>query len=127
MNRYLPLLSRILICIIFLMAGFGKIMDPLGTMKYMTAMGMPFTGFFLVCTIIIEIGGGLSILLGYKAEWGARALFLFLIPVTLIFHHNFADKIQMILFLKNLAIMGALLQVSVHGAGALSMDSHKKQ
>ncbi len=100
-------------------------MDPLGTMKYMTAMGMPFTGFFLVCTIIIEIGGGLSILLGYKAEWGARALFLFLIPVTLIFHHNFADKMQMILFLKNLAILGALLQVSMHGAGALSLDNRK--
>ena len=127
MNQYLPLLSRILICIIFLMAGFGKIMDPQGTMKYMTAMGMPFTSFFLVCTIIIEIVGGLSILLGYKAEWGARALFLFLIPVTLIFHHNFTDKMQMILFLKNLAIMGALLQVSVHGAGALSLDSHKKK
>ena len=127
MNQYISLLSRVLICIIFLMAGFGKIMDPLGTMKYMMAMGMPFTGFFLICTIIIEIGGGLSLLLGYKAEWGARALFLFLIPVTLIFHHNFTDKMQMILFLKNLAILGALLQVSIYGAGALSLDSYKKQ
>tara|TARA_B100000959_G_C14969321_1_gene619026 strand:+ start:1402 stop:1668 length:267 start_codon:yes stop_codon:yes gene_type:complete len=52
----------------FLMAGFGKVMDPQGTMKYMMAMGMPFTGFFLICTIIIELGGGLSLLLGYKAE-----------------------------------------------------------
>ena len=127
MNQYISLLSRVLICIIFLMAGFGKIMDPQGTMKYMMAMGMPFTGFFLICTIIIEIGGGLSLLLGYKAEWGARALFLFLIPVTLIFHHNFTDKMQMILFLKNLAILGALLQVSIYGAGALSLDSYKKQ
>ncbi len=125
MDRYLPLLSRILICIIFLMAGFGKIMDPQGTMKYMVAMGMPFTGFFLVCAIIVEIGGGLSILLGYKAKWGARALLLFLIPVTLIFHHNFADKMQMILFLKNLAIIGGLLQIAMHGAGALSLDSRE--
>ena len=65
--------------------------------------------------------------LGYKAKWGVRALFLFLAPVTLIFHHNFADKMQMILFLKNLAIMGALLQISMHGAGALSLDSYKKK
>ena len=127
MNQYISLLSRVLICIIFLMAGVGKIMDPQGTMKYMMAMGMPFTGFFLICTIIIEIGGGLSLLLGYKAGWGARALFLFMVPVTLIFHHNFADKMQVILFLKNLAIMGALLQISMHGAGALSLDSYKKK
>ncbi len=100
-------------------------MNPQGTMGYMAAMGMPLTGFFLVCTIIIEIGGGLSLLLGYKAKWGARALFLFLIPVTLIFHHNFGDQTQMILFMKNMAIMGGLLQIAMHGAGALSLDSRK--
>ncbi len=65
--------------------------------------------------------------LGYIAEWGVRAFFMFLVPVTLIFHHNFADKMQMILFLKNLTIIGRLLQVSVHSAGALNLDSYKKQ
>ena len=52
---------------------------------------------------------------------------MFLAPETLIFHHNFADKMQMILFLKNLTIIRTLLQVSVHSAGALCLDSHKKQ
>ena len=123
MNQYIPLISRILISIIFLMAGFGKIMDPQGTMGYMTAMGMPFTGFFLLGAILMEVGGGLSVLAGYKTKWGAWALVLFLIPTTLIFHHNVGDKMQMIMFLKNLAIMGGLLQLALHGAGACSLDN----
>ncbi len=123
MNQYIPLISRILISIIFLMAGFGKIMDPQGTMGYMAAMGMPFTGFFLLGAILMEVGGGLSVLAGYKTKWGAWALFLFLIPTTLIFHQNVGDKMQMIMFLKNLAIMGGLLQLALHGAGACSLDN----
>jgi putative oxidoreductase len=71
----------------------------------------------------MEVGGGLSVLVGYKTKLGAWALFLFLIPTTLIFHHNVGDKMQMIMFLKNLAIMGGLLQLALHGAGGCSLDN----
>jgi len=92
-------------------------------MGYMAAMGMPFTGFFLLGAILMEVGGGLSVLVGYKTKWGAWALFLFLIPTTLIFHRNVGDQMQMIMFLKNLAIMGGLLQLALYGAGACSLDN----
>lgn len=120
------LIARILMSIIFLMAGFGKIMAPGGTMGYMAAMGVPFTGFFLAGAVIFEIGGGLSLLLGFKLKYGALALFLFLIPITLIFHTKFSDQMQMIMFLKNMAIMGGLLVISDSGAGRYSIDGWKK-
>ncbi len=123
MKNYVPLIARILIAHIFLMAGVGKIMNPAGTQAYMAAHGMPFTGFFLLGAMAVEIGGGLSVLLGYKARWGASALALFLIPTTLIFHTAFSEQMQQTMFMKNLAIMGGLLMVAYFGAGPLSFDS----
>ncbi len=122
MKDKIVLVSRILMAAIFLMAGFGKIMNPGGTMGYMSAMGMPLTVFFLVCAIIIEAGGGLSILLGFKMRYGALALALFLISVTLIFHTNFADQMQVIQFLKNSAIIGGLLLMMDTAPGPYSID-----
>lgn len=126
MKNYVPLIARILIAQIFLMAGAGKIMDPAGTQGYMAAYGMPFAGFFLLGAIAVEIGGGLSVLLGFKARWGAIALALFLIPTTLIFHTAFSERLQQIMFMKNLAIMGGLLLVAYFGSGPLSLDARAK-
>jgi len=72
--------------------------------------------------VVFEVAGGLSILFGFKARWGALALFMFLIPATLIFHTDFSDPNQIGIFLKNLAIMGGLLMVASSGPGSLSMD-----
>ena len=126
MERLTPLLGRTLLSIIFLFAGLHKVTDPAGTQGYMTAHGMPSPGFFLVCTIIVELGGGLSVLLGYKARWGAATLALFLIPVTLIFHTKFDDPLQSAMFLKNLAIMGGLLMVASAGPGPISLDGRPR-
>jgi len=126
MNKFIPLIGRILLSAIFLMSAFGKIANFAGTQQYMSAYGMPLTAFFLVCAIILEIGGGFSILLGYKAKVGAIALIVFLIPATLIFHTKFSDQVQMIMFMKNLAIMGGLLLVLGFGAGPLSLDAFLK-
>jgi len=116
--KKLPLyLSRVLIAAIFLISGAGKIADPQGTMKYMADYGMPLTGFFLVCAIILEIGGGLLVLTGFFDKMGARLLILFLIPTTLIFHTDFSQKMQIIQFLKNSAIIGGLFAF-------LSRDPH---
>lgn len=126
MNNLTPLLGRTLLSIIFLVAGYGKVADPAGTMHYMAAHGMPIPAFFLVCTIIVELGGGLSLLVGYKARWGAAVLTIFLVPVTLIFHTKFADPIQTIMFLKNFAIMGGLLMVASAGPGPISLDGRSR-
>jgi putative oxidoreductase len=120
----IPLAARILMSTIFIMAAINKSMDLLGSEQYMAAYGIPAPGVLLVLSILIEIFGGLSILLGFKAKWGAIALFVFLIPTTLIFHTEFTDQIQSIMLLKNLAIMGGLLMVANYGSGSYSLDEH---
>lgn len=120
----IPLAARILISTIFIMAAINKSMDLLGSEQYMAAYGIPAAGVLLVLSIIIEFFGGLSILLGFNAKWGAIALFIFLIPTTLIFHTEVTDQIQSIMLLKNLAMMGGLLMVANYGSGPYSLDEH---
>lgn len=121
---WLSLIGRILLAAMFLMSGLNKIADPSGTQQYMTAMGMTWlTPLFYVGAIILEVGGALSLLLGYRARIGAWALIVFMIPTTLIFHTQFGDPNQMIHFLKNLSVVGGLLYVATYGAGGLSIDA----
>ena len=124
MQTYIPLIARTFLSIIFLRSGITKIMGFAGTQEYMAAQGIPsgLTGMLLVAAIALELLGGLSVLLGYRARWGAIALIIFLIPATLIFHINFADSMQVIQFFKNLAIMGGLLMLVVYGSGPMSLD-----
>jgi putative oxidoreductase len=124
------LLGRILLSVIFIVSGFGKIMDWSGTEQAMINHGMTLVPFFLTLTIIIELGCGLALLFGWHTRFAAFILFLYLIPVTLVFHPfwNFtgpAQREQMINFLKNLAIMGGLLEFSAVGAYALSLDASR--
>jgi putative oxidoreductase len=122
MIDHVLLLSRILISILFLLAGVNKIKSPSATRQYMTMYKMPFTGFFLPATILLEILGGLSIFLGFMTTIGAIVLFVFMIPSTLIFHRNFSDQNQFNHFTKNLAIMGGLLLLAAYGPGPFSLD-----
>lgn len=123
---YTLLLGRILIASIFLMSGLNKIMAPGQTAGYMSQQGIPLTGAFLIGAIILEVGGGLSLLLGAYTFWGSVALLLFMIPATLIFHTNFSDPNQMVHFMKNLAMMGGLLYVMEAGPGRISIDARRK-
>ena len=128
LRRFGQLFARVLLCAIFLVSGSGKIPDWQKTTEYMAAKGMPAVSFFLACAILLELGGGLSLLLGFRARAGAAALILFLIPATLIFHNFWAfegmeQRMQMINFLKNFAILGGLIQTMVYGAGAFSLDA----
>ena len=104
-------LSRILLSAIFIISGTMKIYDIDGTLKYMQANGMPFTMFFLVCAIILELSGRILLLTGKFEKAGARLLILFLVPTTLIFHIDFAQRMQVIQFLKNSAIISGLVTV----------------
>jgi len=87
---------------------------------------------FLAGAIIFEVLGGLSVLLGFKARLGAIALIIFTIPAALIFHNFWAfegmeQQTQMIMFMKNLAIIGGLLLITSFGSGPLSIDNMKNK
>lgn len=124
-----PLFGRILLALMFLIAGVGKITGFAGTVGYMEAYGVPMAQLLAVATIVIEVGGGIMLIVGWQARWAAAALFLFTLIVTPIFHAFWAvpadqEQLQMIMFLKNLAIMGGLLYVMAHGPGNMAMQKN---
>lgn len=123
MNKYSSVVARILLAHIFVLAGMNKIMSYAGTQGYMEMMGVP--GMLLPLVIILELGGGLALIAGWQARWVAYALAGFSVISALIFHNNLADQVQMIMFMKNLAIAGGLLLIAEHGAGAYSLDNRK--
>ncbi len=114
------LLGRLLMSIIFIMAGINKIGGYEGTQGYMEAMGVP--GMLLPVVILLEIGAGAALLLGWKVRIFAFLLAGFTLLSAVLFHNNFGDQMQMILFMKNLAISGGLLYVVVFGPGLWSLD-----
>jgi len=121
------LVGRILLGALFIISGFGKISGYDGTAGYMAAKGMPLVNVLLPAAIAIELGGGLLLAIGLKARWAALAIFLFLIPTTLIFHAFWGidpkeAAMQQINFLKNVSIAGGMLMVFAHGPGAYSLD-----
>jgi len=123
MKNYQSLAARILLAHIFILAGFTKITGYAGTQAYMDAMGVP--GMLLPLVIILELGGGIALVVGWQTRWTAYALAAFSVLAALIFHRNIAEQMQMIMFMKNLAISGGLLLLAQHGAGAMSLDNRK--
>lgn len=122
MKAIVLLLSRIFISFIFIVSAVTKILDPSGTISYMKSYGMPYAGFFMICAIILELAGGLSLLLGFWKRLGSLILLIFLIPTTIIFHTDFSQRLQTIMFLKNLSIIGGLLAYLYAEPDPLSID-----
>jgi len=112
--------GRILIALIFITAGYGKIGGYEATQNYMASMGVP--GTLLPLVIATELGGGILIAVGSLTRYAAFALAGFSIVSGLLFHADFADPIQQIMFMKNLAIAGGLILLIVNGAGSISLD-----
>lgn len=123
MEKVSQLVARIFLGHIFLLAGLSKIGAYEATQGYMDAMGVP--GALLPLVILLEVVGGLAIIVGWKTRWASLALAGFSVVAAVIFHHNFADQMQMILFMKNIAIAGGFLLLAAHGAGAYSIDNRK--
>lgn len=124
------LAGRILLALIFILSGYGKIGGYAGTAAYMASKGLPLVGVLLPLTILTELGGGLLIAIGWKARWAAAAVFLFTITVTLVFHNPAGldpaeARQQMTHLLKNLSIMGGLLGLFAFGPGGFSLDAKK--
>ena len=116
------LIGRVLLVLIFVISGIGKIGNLEGTAQYMAQYGMPFVPFFLVGAIFLELVGSITVILGYFTRFGALLLVVFLIPTTLIFHTKFADQVQMIMFMKNVSMLGGCLILLAQGAGRFSLD-----
>ncbi|MEO0801977.1 MAG: DoxX family protein [Cyanobacteria bacterium J06642_2] len=121
-NRYIPLVARICLAVIFVQTGLAKVFNFDGTQQQIASAGLPLAGLVTLFTIIFEIGGGTSLILGYKARVGAILLLIFLIPATIVFHNPILDSTQTIQFMKNLAIIGGLLMVVGNGPGPISLD-----
>lgn len=124
----LTFIARLCMAAIFIFSGASKLIFFDQTQAYMLAKGFTAIPLFLFGAALLELVGGLSLILGYKTRFGATLLLLFLIPATLIFHDFWnvsgADQvIQQIMFLKNLAIFGGLLYVVCDGPGSFAADA----
>ena len=127
LKRYGPLVGRILIALIFLFAGYGKVTGFEGTVGYIASKGVPLPQLAAIGAIIVELGGSILLLVGWKARWAAAALMVFTGIAALIFHNFWAasaDQMQnqMIHFMKNISMMGGLLYIVVHGSGPVSIE-----
>ena len=120
MNPVVNLIGRIFLALIFIMAGFGKLHDTTGTMGYMQSAGVP--GILIWPTIALELLGGIAIIIGFKTRVAAYALAFFTIVAAAIFHHNFSDQMQMLMFMKDISITGGLLILATSGTTGLSID-----
>lgn len=124
--RFAPVLGRLLIAIIFIMSGFGKLTDFAGSVGYAESIGMPLPQLGIAVAILVEFFGGIALVVGFKTRWVAAAIAVFSVVAAFMFHAHFDDQMQAINFWKNVAIAGGLLQIVYFGAGPLSLDNRGK-
>jgi putative oxidoreductase len=111
---------------LFLVAGFGKVAAPAGTMAYIASAGLPAPALGYAAALVIEIGGGVLLLLGYRTRLVAAVLGVFTIVTAVVFHHAWGDAVQLTNFLKNLGIAGGMLMVAMYGAGGYGIDGRRR-
>ncbi len=121
----LILLGRILLAAIFIFSGFGKLADIGGTAGYFGSIGLPVPLLTAWIVALLEFFGGLAVLIGFQTRIAALLLAAFTLASAFVAHLDFADQMQMIMFMKNLAITGGFLVLAAHGAGALSVDARR--
>jgi len=121
-NDSLALAGRVLIGVMFLLSGLGKLAAPAATQAYIAAVGLPAPVIAYAVALGVEVIGSLLLIAGVRVRAVAIGMALFTLATAVFFHHNFADQNQMIHFLKNVAITGGLLQVAAFGAGKFSID-----
>jgi putative oxidoreductase len=128
--RYLVLIGRIFYTLIFVLSAFPHFSKT--TIDYAGQNGVPIAGFLVPLSGVLLLVGGLSVLLGYKARWGAWLLIVFLVTVTLKMHNFWtvgdpiSARIEQIMFMKNLSMLGAALLIAYFGSGPLSLENRGK-
>ncbi|WP_088348105.1 MULTISPECIES: DoxX family protein [Rhodomicrobium] len=121
-SSYVSAFGRLLIAAIFIISGLGKIAAPAMTQGYIGSVGLPAPLLAYLLAIVVEVGGGILLVIGYRTRVVAVLMAIFAVATAVFFHRDFADQNQMIHFLKNIAMAGGLLQVFAFGAGAFSVD-----
>jgi putative oxidoreductase len=116
-------LGRVLIALIFVMSGLGKVASPDATMGYISAANLPFPLLAYIVAVVVEIGGGILLVAGFQTRAVGAVQAIFTVAAAVGFHSAFSDQNQMIHFLKNISMAGGLLQVVAFGAGSFSIDN----
>lgn len=121
----LPLIGRVGIAAIFVLSGLSKLAAPAGTIAYIQSAGLPLPQLGLAIALLVELAGGLALILGYRTRLVAGILAVFSVVTAFAFHFNLGDQNQFIHFFKNVAISGGLLNVIALGGGAWSLDARR--
>lgn len=126
----LILIGRVLLALMFVVSGFGKLANIEGTAGYIASGGLPMATALAVIVGLLELFGGLAILVGFHARWAALALGLFTLAASLLFHNFWAVPadmafMQQLMFMKNLSIAGGMFIVAALGAGPMSFDTRR--
>ena len=121
LQAFSALLGRLFLAMIFIQSGLSKMSDYAATQDYMDAMGV--SSALLPLVIVLEVVGGIAIVIGFKARLVALAMAGFSLLSALLFHTNFSDETQTIMLMKNIAIAGGFLMIVAHGAGAYALDN----
>jgi putative oxidoreductase len=119
------LVGRVLLSVMFILAGYAKLTGIAGTAGWLESLGIPAPTLAAVGSGLVELVGGLAILVGFQTRIAALILAAFTIAATLVAHTNLADQVQQLLFMKNLAVTGGFLVLAAVGAGALSIDARR--
>ncbi len=127
----LALIGRLLLALLFLPAGIGKITGFAGTVGYITSAGLPMPTAAAAIALTVEIAGGLALIAGFGTRIAALVLALFTLVASFFFHNYWAvapdqQFVQQLLFFKNIAVVGGLLTLAAWGAGAWSLDARRK-
>lgn len=124
-TEYAALFGRIALSAIFILSGVSKLADPAGTIGYIQSVGLPAPQLAFLGATVLELAGGLALIVGFRTRLVAAALAAFTLVTAFGFHAQLSDQNQFIHFFKNIAMAGGLLQVVAFGGGRLSLDSRR--
>ncbi|HSI28283.1 MAG TPA: DoxX family protein [Methylophilus sp.] len=125
-QRWVSLVGRILLSLIFIISGISKLLDPAGTIAYIESAHLPLPQVAYVVALFVELGLGIALLVGFHAQLAAAGIAIFTFITALMFHSNMADPVQVVMFLKNTTIIGGLLVVIAFGPGGYSVDGGRR-
>jgi putative oxidoreductase len=124
-NSVVLLIARVLLSVMFIMAGFSKFGGIAGTAGYIGSVGLPAPTLLAWLSGIWEVVAGIAVLIGFQTRIAALALALFCILTAVFFHTDFSDQMQMTIFMKNFTLVGGFLALFVAGPGSLSVDGRR--
>ncbi|MCX7170330.1 MAG: DoxX family protein [Proteobacteria bacterium] len=131
-KAYVSVVGRVLLALMFILSGFGKLTDIQGTAGFIASGGLPAPTVLAVVVGVFELLGGLALVLGYQVRWAGLALALFTLAASVVFHAYWSAPaaqqfVTQLLFMKNISVAGGMLLVSALGAGPLSIDARRSQ